>query len=139
MGGNTNQDIQRGIGGAQIAGGAVATAMGAPEIGVPMMMGGIKGEVNPNPNQGPMTSGISGALSAGGALAGGMGGDPTSAGLGSDPLAGAVGTSGSLGGMTGDVTGGATQGGLGGLGGLSGGMPSGFNPQMLSQLMEPMD
>ena len=48
MGGENTSDImQRGIGGAQIAGGAVASYFGAPEIGVPLMVNGVKTEIDP--------------------------------------------------------------------------------------------
>ena len=71
MGGNSNQILQQGLGGAQIAGGIALTAAGAPEIGLPLMAGGLKGVASPNANQGPLSSlggsAISG-LGAGNAL-----------------------------------------------------------------------
>lgn len=120
------------MGGAQIASGAVATFMGAPQIGVPLMLGGIKSETNPNPNQGPLQSGISGLMSAGGAAMGGMGSAVTPAAGGIDPS--------SLGDMMGSMSPGAFDPST--LAVASGGaVPSpmsgmgNFNPAMLSQLM----
>jgi hypothetical protein len=56
MGGNSNQTLQQGLGGAQIAGGIALTAAGAPEVGLPLMAGGLKGVASPNANQGPISS-----------------------------------------------------------------------------------
>jgi hypothetical protein len=58
MGSNSNETVQRGLGGIQIAGGAVATALGHPEFGVPLMTSGVKSEAAPDPNQGPASSGL---------------------------------------------------------------------------------
>jgi hypothetical protein len=96
MGGNTNQDVQRGLGGAQIVAGTVATATGNPEIGVPLMMNGIKGVSSPNPNQGPLTSSLGALTSSAGAAAGGggLGGSGTSGAPGSSGISPAAMTSG---------------------------------------------
>lgn len=49
MGGsNTLQEI---LGGAQVAGGTALTATGSPEVGVPMMVGGIQSAANPQQQQ----------------------------------------------------------------------------------------
>jgi hypothetical protein len=56
MGGNSNQTLQQGLGGAQIAGGIALTVAGAPELGLPLMAGGLKGVASPNANQGPISS-----------------------------------------------------------------------------------
>lgn len=121
MGGNSNQMVQEGLGGAQIASGAVATFMGAPEVGVPMMLGGIKSETNPNANQGPVQSGISGLMSAGGAAMGGMGSGAST--VGAD----------SAGNLTGPLNLSPAQSNMMNTGSSSG--LGNFNPAMLSQLI----
>jgi hypothetical protein len=53
MGGSQNQEMMQDImGGAQIATGAAATAMGQPAVGVPLMAGGIQGVSNSGQPQG---------------------------------------------------------------------------------------
>lgn len=141
MGGNTSETIQRAMGGVQIATGVAATAMGQPEVGLPIMLGGIQSTASPNPNESPTMAGIGGALNmAGGASGLASAGSPTM------PGGGALGGSGDIGAMM-DVGGtgmGAgvsqmplsmTQGGDLAMASPQQNPLQGLNPQMLSGLL----
>ena len=68
--GSASDILQRGIGGAQIAGGAVLSAIGMPEVGVPLMVSGIQPAVDPNSQQGIGGSVMQGITSSAGPLSG---------------------------------------------------------------------
>ena len=138
--GGTNDLVQRGIGGAQIVGGAVASYFGMPEVGVPMMISGIKSEADPNAQQSPLDSGLQGALSTGGAVAGGygggIGGDASSLGGSGDisDLMNMVGGTGGGAGLDQMPIGMTSNGGIAATGGGMSGMTN-FGMPQISQLL----